>query len=189
MSSVTVKLEGVSELIKELKKVDDKYKTKSLKRVLRAASNPVMKRMRALSPVGKRDQTGTYGHTNKDAPHTKGNLKRSIGKKFNKDKNNPVIYVGPDRRKGIDAFYAHIVIGGSDAHKVPKKRGVVKFVSKTGKNVTVGQFNHPGHKGNDFVSKAYQQTRATTMKIMKEKSIVEIKKIWKSRQPAKQTKG
>jgi len=173
MAAITVKLEGVDTLMAELKTLDDKYKRQSLKKVLRAASNPVLKRMRALAPMGKRDQIGKQ-------PHTAGNLRRSIWKRFNRDRNNPVIYVGPNRRKGVDAFYSHMVIGGTKAHDIPKK-GNITFTTKTGKSVTVKSVRHPGTAGSDFVTKAFETTRTATMQIMKEKSIKEFKRIWDKR--------
>ena len=174
MEQVTIRLDGIPELIKELKGLDDKFKKRSLKRILRAAGKPLIERMKLEAPVGKRNQTGKY-------KHTKGNLQRSIGMKITR---NLVGYIGPNRKKGVDAFYQHIVIGGQQSHPITYKGRRVTFKSKTGKIVTVSKAIHPGASGNNFVGKAFRGTYTQVMETMKTKSLQEIERIWKLRKKA-----
>jgi len=54
------------------------------------------------------------------------------------------------RRKGQNPYYAHMVIGGTKPHVIPKRpRGVVAFGGRVYRTV-----HHPGSKGNDFFERA-----------------------------------
>jgi len=174
MQQVTVHIDGIAELMAELKQMDDKYKRGSLKRVIRAATKPLVNKMKMEAPISKGDHTGQYAHK-------KGNLRNSVGLKFNRNKDNPVGYVGPNRKKGFDAFYARWVILGTKEHMIPRKNKKISFKTASGKQVIVGRFLHKGSKKDDFVGKAFRASYTIVMEIMKEKSLQEIKKIWKTR--------
>ena len=78
---------GDKELDALLVKVSEAYKVKALRQVLRKAATPVVRAVKANTPISDRDDF--------DTTHKIGDLKRSIGKITGKSKDFPTIYVGP----------------------------------------------------------------------------------------------
>ncbi len=92
------KITGDKELDKLLVQVSEVYKVKLLRQVLKKAATPVVKAVKANTPVSDRDDF--------DTKHKVGDLKRSIGKITGKSKDFPTIYVGPRVKKnwGIKGY-------------------------------------------------------------------------------------
>lgn len=61
-----------------------------------------------VSPAGSKSLK--YG----SRTHAPGTLKQSIGRKIGKGQMYPTVFVGPNRRGGVDGWYNHIVIGGHE---------------------------------------------------------------------------
>lgn len=106
------KITGDKELNKALGKLSDAFKVKLLRKVLRKAATPVVKAVRANTPVSDRDDF--------DTKHKVGDLKRSIGKITGKSKDYPTIYVGPrvKGKWGIMGYLGHWVEDGVNSSVV-----------------------------------------------------------------------
>tara|TARA_R100001244_G_scaffold106202_3_gene78733 strand:- start:1806 stop:2249 length:444 start_codon:yes stop_codon:yes gene_type:complete len=103
---------GDKELDAMLIKVSEAYKVKALRQVLRKAATPVVKAVRANTPVSDRDDF--------DTKHKVGDLKKSIGKITGKSKDFPTIYVGPrvKRKWGIKGYIGGWVEDGVNSSVV-----------------------------------------------------------------------
>lgn len=172
--SISIALVGIPELMAHMKSIEIKYKLRALKKILNYASTPLINTMKSLAPIGEQDMKGKY-------PHKAGNLKNSIWRVYNKNKLNPVMYVGPNRKKGFDAFYSRFVITGTSGHTIKPKSGKVLAFNTNYGSVFVRKVEHPGAKKNNFISRAYQIEFGNIYKRIKDKSIKEIQKIHKTR--------
>ncbi len=80
---ITIDLIGARELQKAFKKLEKKAKRAIGRKGITAGSTPMMKRMKALAPVGET-----------------GNLKKSIGRKFKRYGGVDVAIIGPRIKEG-----------------------------------------------------------------------------------------
>lgn len=103
---------GDKELDAMLIKVSEAYKVKALRQVLKKAATPVVKAVKAATPVSDRDDF--------DTTHKIGDLKKSIGKITGKSKDFPTIYVGPrvKRKWGIMGYIGQWVEDGVNSSVV-----------------------------------------------------------------------
>ena len=106
---------GDKELDAMLIKVSEAYKVKALRQVLKKAATPVVKAVKAATPVSDTEAGLTY-----DGGHKQGDLKKSIGKITGKSKDFPTIYVGPrvKRKWGIMGYIGQWVEDGVNSSVV-----------------------------------------------------------------------
>ena len=138
-------IKGAKQLERALMNASDKLTRKVLLSGMRAAATPLVKAMRANTPVSKAIKKKSPGDT--EPLHKSGDLKRSIGKITGKSKKFPSIYVGP-RVKGKWSYSGYI------GHWV-------EFGSDTGYNVNFA--------GRRFAQKAYEQAGPQALAILEEK--------------------
>jgi len=138
---LTTNIIGGKAIERALMNASDKLTRKVLLSGMRAAATPIVKAMRANTPVSGRD------YKNAKYERSSGDLKKSIGKITGRSKKIPSIYVGP-RVKGkwsSKGYIGHWVNFGDD----------------TGYKVNFA--------GRRFVQKAYEQAGAKAEAILEEK--------------------
>ncbi len=143
-----IEITNLHEVIRQLKKFNDKLTRKMMIRGMRKSARPMVKEARAQAPPGK------YPHKVGKKVVNPGNLRRSIGIKTGRDKINPTIWLGSNMKRGVDAFYHHIVIGGSRAHQIPRVKGT-KALKMASSGQIVKSVNHPGTSPNDYIERAF----------------------------------
>ena len=180
--SIAVQLQGLPELAELLKDVDDKMRKRELKRVISHGANIIREAIRGEAPVSKR---GGYYDKEKRAA---GNLKKSVGVRWNKKQRTEkvIAYIGANKVKGVDAFYHHMVISGTQPHLIPfHNKSIQGRTQKTmnfsiaGREVTVTRVQHPGAAPNDFVSKGFAQGQAAAAAVISDKAAKAIKRLSK----------
>jgi hypothetical protein len=138
---LTTNIIGGKAIERALMNASDKLTRKVLLSGMRAAATPLVKAMRANTPVSGRD------YKNAKYKRSSGDLKKSIGKITGRSKKFPSIYVGP-RVKGKwsnSGYIGHWVEFGSD----------------TGYDVPFA--------GRRFAQKAYEQAGPQALAILDEK--------------------
>lgn len=150
MSNALFKIEGFSELTRQLKRLDDSVKRKELLKVLGQVANPTLKAAVNLAPVSDKVHyryTGVKTGVRRKkvtgmnkVPIYPGNLKASIKKIVaRRAKDKAVLHIGAkaSRRKGKrpDGYYAHMLV----------KKGFTG-TSRLGRTY-------------DFLQKAYERTQ------------------------------
>ena len=143
-----IEVTNLQEVLAQLKKLDDKLKRKMMIKGIRRAAQPMLKEARNQAPIGKNTHKGKKGVVNP------GNLKRSIAMRTGKDKLNPTLWLGANMKRGVDAFYHHIIIGGSKPHKIKVAKGSRALKLGTSGNYA-REVNHPGISKNDFIQRAF----------------------------------
>jgi hypothetical protein len=138
---LTTNIIGGKAIERALMNASDKLTRKVLLSGMRAAATPIVKAMRANTPVSGRD------YKNAKYERSSGDLKRSIGKITGKSKRFPSIYVGPRVKRSFKykGYIGHWVNFGDD----------------TGYKVNFA--------GRRFVQKAYEQAGAKAEAILEEK--------------------
>ena len=158
MSKSIYQIEGFEELQQKIKQLPDKVKKREVLKILGQAANPTLKAAQNLAPVGsgyinvrgkryKRKKRQVRKTVISDV-YTPGIGKKSIGKKNMTRAKNPMLYISPRSRKKADGFYLR-------------------------------QFVQPGtkyQKSNDFMIKAYEQTKGLVTKDSEKKIIKYIDK-------------
>jgi hypothetical protein len=135
-------LKGAKQLERALMNASDKLTRKVLISAMRQAATPIVKAMRANTPVSGREPGLTW-----DGGHRSGDLRESIGKIIGKSKRHPTLYIGP-RVKGRFKYMGYI------GHWV-------EFGNDTGYNVPF--------EGRRFAQKAYEQAGPQAEAILDEK--------------------
>ena len=153
---MSIKVEGMQELLRKLKQLDTRSGRKVLRKGTNAAAKPLVRAVKSAAPVGP----------------TK-NLRRSIGKKskFYRTSTTDVAIIGPriGTSKDYRGYHGHLVEEGTKERTVKdwmglKKRGLVKKAirMRVGK-MTPNPFTKraadsvmelAGHKGLDALRKA-----------------------------------
>jgi HK97 gp10 family phage protein len=154
----TIRIEGVKELFDKLDRIAGtgskgrRTAKAMMRKAMRAGSAPIRKRAKATTP---RDT---------------GNLHASIAVKVKQYPSGVTVgIVGPrakftrtrtrkgvKRKEVIDAFYAHMVEGGTKPHQIPKRPTQAKtlsFISGGGTRFRKVVM-HPGAKAQPFIQKA-----------------------------------
>ncbi|MCH7396562.1 HK97 gp10 family phage protein [Belliella sp. DSM 107340] len=141
MNDFEIDLRGESDLIKKLKKLDNKVSINAIKKALRKAGHKIKSGVKQTAPV----ETG--------------NLKKSI-KVFNDNsygsKNGALIRVGADRKL---APHAHLVEFGSDERTL-NKPSIVNIGGKFLKLTNTGKM-----PTNDFFNRGYENTKDEAVKV------------------------
>jgi len=138
---LTTNIIGGKAIERALMNASDKLTRKVLLSGMRAAATPIVKAMRANTPVSGRD------YENAKYKRSSGDLKKSIGKITGRSKRFPKIYVGP-RVKRSFAYKGYI------GHWV-------EFGKDTGYDLNFA--------GRRFVQKAYEQAGPKALAILEAK--------------------
>jgi hypothetical protein len=139
---LTTNIIGAKAIEKALMNASDKLTRKVLLSGMRQAATPIVKAMRANTPVSGREPGLTW-----DGGHRSGDLRESIGKIIGKSKRYPTLYIGP-RVKGRFKYMGYI------GHWV-------EFGNDTGYKVPF--------EGRRFAQKAYEQAGPQAEAILEEK--------------------
>ena len=110
---LTTNIIGAKAIEKALMNASDKLTRKVLLSGMRAAATPIVKAMRANTPVSTKASTPN---------HKSGDLKRSIGKITGRSKKFPSLYVGPRVKRSFKymGYIGHWVEFGKDTgYNVP----------------------------------------------------------------------
>ena len=114
---LTTNIIGAKAIEKALMNASDKLTRKVLLSGMRQAATPIVKAMRANTPVSGREPGLTW-----DGGHRSGDLRESIGKIIGKSKRYPTLYIGP-RVKGRFKYMGYIghwvEFGNDTGYKVP----------------------------------------------------------------------
>jgi HK97 gp10 family phage protein len=141
-----VQIMGEAALLKKLKGLDRKVRTKIVRKAISEATKPVYKSMRARCPKGQ------------------GHLRKSIARKVKvyRSGKNTVGLVGPrfnykGRQKGIEPnLYAHLVEFGTTAHEIAITEGPLKGLV----------IQHPGARAQPFIRPALDDNAKVCQEIM-----------------------
>ena len=142
---LTTNIIGGKAIERALMNASDKLTRKVLLSGMRAAATPIVKAMRANTPVSKPKKKKSKEDT--EPLHKSGDLKKSIGKITGKSKRFPSLYVGP-RVKGKWSSKGYI------GHWV-------EFGKDTGYDLNFA--------GRRFAQKAYEQAGPKALAILDEK--------------------
>ena len=134
-------LKGAKQLERALMNASDKLTRKVLISAMRQAATPIVKAMKANTPVSGRD------YENEKYERSSGDLKKSIGKIIGKNKRRATLYIGP-RVKGKFEYMGYI------GHWV-------EFGKDTGYDLNFA--------GRRFAQKAYEQAGPKAEAILDEK--------------------
>ena len=110
MDSIGFQMEGMKELEAKFAEMTRMDRVKFFASELNYVGNKVAEAMRGETPVSKR---GVRSKKYASRTHEPGNLRRSIGKKLGGGE-IPTVWVSLNRRKGYDAWYEHMVVGGKE---------------------------------------------------------------------------
>ena len=122
MSGFTVEIEGFDEVLRNLKKLEDRVTRRELLKIFRRQAEPVKRIMAAQAP--RADRTVNY-HRDNSIKYTPGNLKRSIKKFTGRSKDYPNIQVGPQAKKAEGSgYYGYFVAYGTK--RIRRKNNFVK---------------------------------------------------------------
>ncbi len=136
MSKSLVEIEGFAELEKQIKLLtNDKVKKREVLKILGQVANPTVKAVKALTPIGS-ELIKLRGKTYKRKNYLAGIGRKSIGKKNMRKTKNAVLYVSPRSSKRADGWYLR------------------QFVIRGTKY----------QKANEFIDKAYSQTKGQVTK-------------------------
>jgi len=138
---LTTNIIGGKAIERALMNASDKLTRKVLLSGMRAAATPLVKAMRANTPVSGRD------YKNAKYKRSSGDLKKSIGKITGRSKKFPSIYVGPRVKRSFKykGYIGHWVEFGKD----------------TGYDLDFS--------GRRYVQKGYEQSKAQALAILEEK--------------------
>lgn len=136
MSKSLVEIEGFAELEKQIKSLaNDKVKKREVLKILGQVANPTVKAVKALTPIGD-GLIKLRGNSYARKNYLGGTGKRSIGKKNMRKTKNAVLYVSPRSTKRADGWYL--------------RQFVIRGTKK--------------QKANEFIDKAYSQTKGQVTK-------------------------
>jgi len=158
-----ISIQGIPELVNALKKLPEDMKIKCLRPAILKASNVVVNAQKAAAPVGKQIRVS------KNRTIAPGELKRSIWRIIKTKDSDIVSFVGPNRKKGSKAFYAHMVIAGTRSHLI---KGPVSLNKKSYTNI-----NHPGSKKSDFVQSAWNSSESAAYQTLKDTVYANLSKL------------
>ncbi|MBL4621019.1 MAG: HK97 gp10 family phage protein [Immundisolibacteraceae bacterium] len=135
---ISFHIEGVEDLLKEIRKLEGRAQKRFLFRGLRAIGKQMVKHAKQNAPVGELN----------DGFHEKGNLRRSIGMKnlTRLGSYSVAVLVGPRVRGGKYAkgYHGIMVEKGTKAHAIAKRRSKKAY-------------KHKGAKSQEFLKKAYEE--------------------------------
>lgn len=148
---VSVKIEGLQEAKETLKKLSYAIRRRVVLAAVRAANAVIVSSAR------------------REAPYLRGALSKSIRGRAKLNRNTGTVEglvrfksSKSQKKKGIDAYYGHMVIGGTKPHPIPdptaRKAKRVKVELYKRKYVAFGgkvysRVSHPGSKPNSFMER------------------------------------
>lgn len=137
-----IRIEGIDQLSKRLKRLEDKLGRKEAVRILKKGAPPIKKEMKKLAPKKS-------GRLHKAIATRRGKKNRALGES---------VLIGPRGGKR-GAPYAHIVELGSRSGKYTSRRGKFSVFTQGGGQIRVKSINRRGVKGIGFIDRAYQAKR------------------------------
>lgn len=147
-STVSIEIRGIEQAISNLKTLEYNARRRSVSAAVRSANAVIVQAAKAAAPR----RTGALA----DSIRGSAKLDRSTGTVI-----GTITFKSTkaQKKKGRDAYYAHMVIGGTKPHVIP---GVRKRRQPGGKSVrqyaVIGgrpysRVQHPGIKGNPFMER------------------------------------
>jgi len=117
--SIGIDLIGEQEIKRMFSKLTSIEQKKFFIEEFRSVGTNIVSAIKNSSPVSAQGTTG-----NKKIPtrnHAPGNLRRSVAMLIGRGRDFPTVFIGPNKAKGVDAYYNHMVIGGHEygSSKVP----------------------------------------------------------------------
>ena len=92
----SIDIEGFDEVIRSIQKLEDKVKSKELKKIFVRQSQPILEQMRKQVPIAT--ETIEYSR-NRSIKIPPGNLRNSLKKFKGRSEEFPAVYVGPKVKK------------------------------------------------------------------------------------------
>ena len=138
MSSVEISIRGLDEVQRALSKLDGPALRTVLQKASSAGAKTIKPFVQAETPKGKT-----------------GRLRKSISAtQARKDRPAAIVKFRPKV-----AYYRHMVIQGTKAHRI-------RFASQKAAGVPKrdGNIRHPGHRGNDVMGRAWDKGKGPTLK-------------------------
>jgi len=157
-----VEIRGIQQATSNLKKLDQKIKRSIVGKSVRAGSKPIREAAKRAAPV----KTGAMRSGIRTSVRTFRNYGSIVGK-------TTIRSTKSQKAKGKDAWYAHIVIGGSKQHLI--RMGKPSFSDHP-----YSVIHHPGNKPNDFMWRAARQSATTAIKTFMQKYGPEVENATKA---------
>ncbi len=146
-----LKIEGLKELNKELKKLDAQMEKRIAKQAVRAGATVIAKEIR------------------RRAPRKTGRLKKSIGMMVPKSARNQIrIDIGIRDRGKETPFYAHMIEFGTSGYSVPKARKKDALLAD-GKTVYGRKADIPPRPARPFFRPAFDEKARDAFEAIKQK--------------------
>ena len=154
---IDIEIEGVQQALENIKKLDRNARRRGVTRSVNKAARPMVKRAR-LKSLPRR--TGALWRairrTSTRVDWQRGTVTAKVAAKSTRGQ----------RKKGLDAFYAHMVAGGTRRHQISvattsgrgrNKRNIAnpKRALSDGRQIFGRTVNHPGYQGRDFFRQAF----------------------------------
>lgn len=119
MDSAGIKIVGMDDVKRVFQNLTEMDRMKFFVEEFKPAGKTIESAMRNLTPVykGKYWTSKEYSSRN----HVRGTLRNSVGSKIG-GHDIPVVWVNLNRKKSVDAWYSHMVVGGHDlfgSSKIP----------------------------------------------------------------------
>ena len=166
-----VQVRGIQQATSNLKKLDQKIRRSIVSKGVRAGSKPIREAAKRLAPVDS------------------GNMRRSIrtSVRWLRGKGSVLGVTKPkstkgQKKKGIDAWYAHILIGGAKPHNL-NNRNSGHWTARPKPDWAdhpYSSINHPGIKGNNWMWRAARQSFAKAVKAFRAKYGPEVENATKA---------
>lgn len=147
-ANANIKIEGIEDLRKIMKKMPENFNRNVLTAVARKAAQPLLEEAKLRAPVSTLTRVEWYGKRRKIKP---GQMRNSITARKSNFNQPAGVGVGPTRKNG---WWAHFVEFGTAGYTVKK-----------GKNK--GRF-YPGQPARHFMEKSYIATSNQVLYIYKE---------------------
>lgn len=156
---VTIAMTGIDQAMRNLRTLDRKMARRIVSAGVRAADKEIVKEARLLSPV----RSGALRRSIRASVK----MNRATGSVVGTIKSKTTAAM---KRKGYDAYYAHMVVGGTKPHDIPHA---------TFQGHSYAIVHHPGTRPNPFMERAarrvFSRAVAAFSKKLKEKLDAEVK--------------
>ena len=147
----SVDVRGINELVRKIKRLDDKTTRREVLKVQRRSAKPIVQAYRQELPKGTRDKK-RFGTT-----YPAGTLKRSVKAETvpaSKVGGNPQVVVRPSTKGKVKGWYRFMVV------EKGTKVGSANRGSRTGLNTVVTKAKEKVESSHQLVSRDYQKKMA-----------------------------
>lgn len=132
------------QVLKNLKQLDFAARRRGVTRSVNKAAAPMVKLVRVKSlPRRTGALWKSIRRTSSRLDRRTGTVKATISSRSTKSQ----------RQRGFDAFYAHMVVGGTKAHRIQTSN---KKALSDGRQIFGRAVSHPGYRGRDFFEQAFR---------------------------------